>query len=426
MKYQTFRFKDYRFDPASGLLDLVYGYDQALTFHETYKFDFEFVGYNPETLDRACQLLFFMAGTSYYKTYVAPDIQVEKGEIDQATVEFLAKTYQQGLGEFFYVNKLDPKTPIPFVATTDLPNTPLAVSGKGSLIGVGGGKDSLVSIEALRSLPDLATWSVNHRSQLEPLVKTIGLNHYWVDRTLDPQLSEFNKADAYNGHTPISALFACVGTIVAILSGHHDVVVSNENSANEPTLHYQAVAINHQYSKSLAFEKDFQALLAHNFGNSLRYYSFLRPLSEVYIAEIFAKNSFAKYKSVFSSCNRAFVHESQHMSWCSHCPKCAFTFLALTPFISRKELEALFSGKNLLLDPELEPLYRQLLGIEGDKPLECVGEIKESRAAMQLAQKTYPELAKYQFDLPEDYNYKALAPHSMPDDMYQLLQKALA
>ena len=104
------------------------------------------------------------------------------------------------------------------------------------------------------------------------------------------------------------------------------------------------------------------------------------------------------------------------------CPKCAFIFLALTPFVERAKLEAIFHGKNLLLDSQLEPIYRQLLGIEGDKPLECVGEIKENRAAMRLAQQSYPELSKYEFELPTDYDYKVLADqHSMPDTMYAML-----
>jgi hypothetical protein len=113
------------------------------------------------------------------------------------------------------------------------------------------------------------------------------------------------------------------------------------------------------------------------------------------------------------------------MFWCGECPKCAFVFLALSPFIERQALEALWQGKNLLLDPGLEKTYRQLLGIEGDNPLDCVGEIKESRAAMRLAQAEYPELNKYSFDLPEDYDYKAIGPHCMPSDLFQQLQQTI-
>ena len=236
---------------------------------------------------------------------------------------------------------------------------------------------------------------------------------------------DHNTQGALNGHIPISAILACAGTVVAALTSYRDVVVSNESSASEPTLRYEGVDINHQYSKSLAFEQAFQSYNRHRFGEAIRYYSFLRPLSELRISELFARVGFQKYHDVFSSCNKAFTHSSDHIFWDGKCAKCAFVFLALTPFIERQKLENLFSGKNLLLDPELDATYRQLLGIEGDKPLECVGEVKESRAAMRLAQQKYPELKKYKFELPEDYDFRALAPHSMPEEITKLLLSGL-
>lgn len=421
MKYNQFIFDSYVFDAESRQLSLHYAIDETLKFTETYTFDFEFVDYNPQLLDVAAQTLFFMAGVSYYKAYLPGEIVVRAGSLDQKSAEFFSRTYQQGLGEFFFVNKLDPNTPVlfpPNVPNIVLPNfTQLA----GKLVGVGGGKDSLVSIETLRNDPEVATWSVGHKKQLQPLVKRIGLQHYWVERQWDKQLLELNKQDAYNGHVPISAILAAAGTVAAVLASKRDIVVSNESSANEPTLHYQGVDINHQYSKSLLFEQEFQAYLTHRFNGSLRYYSLLRQFSEVRIAELFSGKTFETYKDVFSSCNRAFTHDSPGMFWCGECPKCAFVFLALTPFIDREKIEALWNGKNLLLDESLEPTYRQLLGIEGDKPMECVGEVKESRAAMRLAQNNYPELAKYQFNLPDDYDFRGLAPHSIPEDVLPAL-----
>jgi hypothetical protein len=425
-QYRQFTFKRYLFDRAGGQLQLYYGYDDDLEFCESYHFDFDFADYDEPVLDRALQTLFFTAGVSYYKVFLAPKIVIQAGEIDPELSSFLSRTYQKGLGEFFYVNQLDPRTTVNFPVTSQ-GLMPLTTSSKGLLVGIGGGKDSLVSVDLLRKTnTGITTWSLNHRPQLTPLVERIGTQHYWVERQIDPQLLQLkNSPDAYNGHIPISAIFACVGSIVAILTRQRDAIVSNESSANEPTLHYQDVAINHQYSKSLEFEMDYQALLSHCFGDSLRYYSFLRPLSELRIAELFAKSGFERYKDVFSSCNRAFIHGSSEMSWDGTCSKCAFVFLALTPFVERPALESLFSGKNLLLDPELEPTYRQLLGIEGDKPLECVGEIKESRAAMRLAQAIYPELGKYQFELPDNYDFRALSEHRMSDDIFQLFEMAL-
>ncbi len=426
-KYRQFIFDNYDFDASTGVLQLHYALDDALHFTETYTFDFAYAPYDPAALDRAMQALFFLAGVSYYKMYVPEEIAVRKGELDADMAAFFGKTYQRGLGEFWYLNKLNPCTPVDFPATPDyqLPTTNYP-PGQGLLVAIGGGKDSMVSIEVLRKTQELTTWSLNHRPQLTPLVEKIGLPHAWVERTWDPQIVELNKQDAMNGHIPISGIFACVGVIVAILAGKRDVVMSNEQSANEPTLHYQGVAINHQYSKSQEFEQDFQKYLQHTLGDSVRYYSFLRPLSELRIAELFAHIGFEKYKDVFSSCNRAFVHSSDHMSWCGECSKCAFVYMALAPFVPEEKLTALWRGKNLLLDPALEPTYRKLLGIEGDKPLDCVGDIKESRAAMRLAQETYPQLKEtYHYDIPEDYDFRALATHEMPKEVYDILKEEL-
>jgi hypothetical protein len=423
-KYEQFIFKSYSFDESNGNLDLCYGYDDKLEFHENYHFKFDFTDYNPEALDRALQLLFFIAGVSYYKMYLASTIVVESGQIDEELSEFLNKTYQKGLGEFFFINSLDPLTQITFSPNSDKLTSITTTQSSGQLIGLGGGKDSLLSVEVLRDQTKVASWSLSHQSQLEPLVERVGLSHFYVEREWDKQLLELNKQDALNGHVPISAIFSSVGTIVAILSGCRDNVVSNESSASEPNLIYNGVDINHQYSKSLEYERDFQSILRHFYGDGLRYYSLLRPFSELRIAELFVPY-FDKYADVFSSCNRAFTHTQNHMFWCGECPKCAFVFLIFTPFIDRVKLESLWKGKNLLLDPSLETTYKKLLGIEGDKPLDCVGEIKEARTAMQLSQKTYSELGKYDFDVPADYNYKAWSEHSMPEQVFNILKSKL-
>ncbi len=422
-RYKQFVFENYNFDIETKTLTLDYSLDESLHFTEIFTFDFDYAQpLNPDLLDIACQTVFFIAGVSYYKTYLPPEIVVRKGQIDQQTADFLSKTYQKGLGEFFYVNNLDPHTPVIFPITTAGITVPeFAQLPDGKLVGIGGGKDSLLSIELLRDESNISTWSVGHKQQLMPLVERIGLEHYWVERSWDKNLLELNKLDAYNGHIPISAIFAAVGVLTAVLSGKRDVVVSNESSANESNLTYRGIAINHQYSKSLEFEQDFQTYLSHRLKGAVRYYSLLRPFSELKIAKFFAKTGLEKYRDVFSSCNRAFTHASDHIFWCGECPKCAFVFLALTPFVKRDQLEKLF-GKNLSLDPKLEPTYRQLLGIEGDKPMECVGEIKESRAAMRMAQQQYPELMKYVFELPADYNYSSLSPHAMPAEIFKTLE----
>ena len=416
-----FIFESYNFDISEKILNLNYSIDNTYNFTETYIFNFDFViGYDPIALERAIQNLFFMAGVSYFKTYLPKEIVIKAGKLDAPSAQFFAKTWQKGLGELFYLNQLDPNTPINLPTNIDQRPT-ITVSSDGLLVGLGGGKDSLVSVELLRDQPKVSTWSMGHRSQLEPLVERVGLPHYFVERVWDKQLLELNQSGVYNGHVPISAILACAGTVVAILSGNRDVVVSNEASADESTLTYHGQQINHQYSKSSEFEKDYQDQLLRDFGETERYYSFLRPLSELRISEIFAQVGLNKYEDVFSSCNRAFTHLQTELSWCGNCPKCAFVFLALAPFVRRVQLEAIFGGKNLLLEPSLEPVYNQLLGIGGNKPLDCVGEIKESRTAMRIIQEHLPELARYKFDIPEDYDFREVKDSLLPLELKQIL-----
>src|SRR4051794_6474772 len=106
-KYQNFIFENYEFQDK--MLRLHYSFDGQLDFSETYTFDFDFAEHNPEALDQAFQLLFFLAGVSYYKTYLAKNIIVKTGQISGPMAHFLSKTYQKGLGEFFYVNHLNPE-----------------------------------------------------------------------------------------------------------------------------------------------------------------------------------------------------------------------------------------------------------------------------------------------------------------------------
>ncbi len=426
-KYNKFIFKRYAFDPTSKTLELYYSFDDSLDFCEKFIFDFEYTDYNQEILDKALFSLFLMAGISYYKAYLPANIEIENNHLNEQLGPFFERTYESGLGEFFYNNKISPNRKIVF-PTKESPSSIINSNqnNHNKLVGIGGGKDSLLTLEILKKInPEITTWSLGHKSQLKPLIETMATKHLFVKRQLDNKIIDLNSQDAMNGHIPISAILACTGTIVSILSGTSEAVVSNEKSANEPTLEYLGMKINHQYSKSSVFEKDYQEYLSLSIDNYSSYYSFLRPLGELFIAELFSKIGFMKYKTVFSSCNKAFTQESDHIFWCGQCPKCAFTFLIFTPFIEKTELEKLWHGKNLLLEPSLEKTYLNLLGIDGEKPLDCVGEIRESRLAMEMSKKKYPELNKYIFKLDDDYDYREIGPDLMPEETRKVLLSAI-
>ena len=83
------------------------------------------------------------------------------------------------------------------------------------------------------------------------------------------------------------------------------------------------------------------------------------------------------YHKVFKSCNAG----SKTDSWCGKCPKCLFTWLALSPFLKRSELTEIF-GKDMLRDNDLRPILNQLDGSVEVKPFECVGTVGEVRACV--------------------------------------------
>ena len=115
-------------------------------------------------------------------------------------------------------------------------------------------------------------------------------------------------------------------------------------------------------------------------------FSYLRPRSELWVAEQFARLS--EYHAAFRSCNRAFHQDPARRldHWCSTCDKCCFIDLVLAPFMDRSELSAIFAGDEPLQQPDNEERFRTLLDVgDGARPFECVGDVNECRSAVLLA-----------------------------------------
>ncbi|MBV9293462.1 MAG: hypothetical protein JO222_13515 [Frankiales bacterium] len=160
--------------------------------------------------------------------------------------------------------------------------------------------------------------------------------------------------------------------------------MSNEWSASAATREWAGRDVNHQWSKSLEFERMFRDVLAESVP--LTYFSALRPYSELWVARRFA--ALENYHFTFRSCNRAFALDPALRldHWCGECDKCCFIDLILAPFVPATRLRQVFSGHEPLDQPKLEPKFRSLLGDPAHvKPFECVGEENECRAAVLLA-----------------------------------------
>ena len=252
-------------------------------------------------------------------------------------------------------------------------------SEKGILVPVGGGKDSAVTLELLKSadVPVFA-YIINPRGATIHTTESAKLDAdhvVSVHRTLDKRMLQLNKEGFLNGHTPFSALVAFSTVIAARMAGLSYIALSNESSANESTV--QGSTVNHQYSKSFKFETDFHRYQTDYLTGSAYYFSMLRPLSEFQIAKYFAKQK--QYHAIFRSCNAG----SKTDSWCGHCPKCLFVYFILSPFLSREEVKEIF-GTDMLEDETMQSTMEQLVGIQEEKPFECVGSRDEINTALVM------------------------------------------
>lgn len=331
----------------------------------------------------ALRLLHLIAGTSYYKAGVPKDIVVVGEPLDVATARFLDQVYLHGLAEFAYQNKLDLRDRIRFPhGAVEAASAPALKLSRRTLVPIGGGKDSLVSVEMLKRMgePATAVW-VGDSALIAACAQRTRLPMLNLKRRLAPELFEYNRLGAYNGHIPVTAINSAIALCAAILYDFDAIAFSNERSASEATLEYDGQPVNHQWSKSFEFERALREHVASHIATDLDYFSLLRPWSELAVASAFARES--RYDDVFSSCNRNFRIRGERPAdrWCGQCPKCHFVFLALAPFVAKPRLLNIF-GRNLLDDLALAPGFDALLEYREHKPFECVGEGRESRAAM--------------------------------------------
>jgi hypothetical protein len=316
---------------------------------------------------------------SYWKAACPPKLIVRGHSLTQEQIDWWKKLYYSGLGEFLYLNGITVSSE-DFVQIECDPGFEfkpfsLLIEPK-AIVPVGGGKDSVVTLEILGNDNGNIPLILNPREASKGTVMKMGLYYdsiVEVQRTIDPVLLELNVKGFLNGHTPFSALLAFISVLAAGLSGKKYIALSNESSANESTV--KGSEINHQYSKSVEFEEDLRSYMTKFITPDIEYFSFLRPLNELQIARLFS--GFPKYFDVFKSCNVG----SKTDTWCGSCAKCLFTYIVLSPFVSQDNLETIF-GKNLFKDVNLWPLLRQLAGMTESKPFECIGTVDEVNSAL--------------------------------------------
>jgi len=393
-KATIFEFTSYSFDPAKKRAVFNYKTEfsdrEPLIFTETILLPkAPAAGTSKELLEKLLQSLHIILGISYYKFYCPTKIKLPY-TLSKNEADFWNVVYKKGLGEFFYKNNLDPKNSpkFPFNKNVKTTNYSLPTTHSRCLVGIGGGKDSIVTAELLKEQNfDITAFSVQTNKEsplIKNIIETIGIGDLKIQRFLDEKIYQQHK---YNGHIPISAVYAFLGVFAAVLYDYSYIIMGNEYSSNFGNLKYKGLQINHQWSKSFEFEKLFQDYVKEFISPDIFYFSLMRSFYEIRIVKMFAQ--FPKYFPHFSSCNSNFkFNNKSEKLWCGHCAKCVFAFTLLSAYLSKKELINIF-GKNLYEDEKLLPLFKDILGLGKMKPFDCVGTFQEAQTAMFLAKNKF-------------------------------------
>ena len=417
-QYPVFEYRKYYIRKTNNSLDFSFLFKMGddIEFKPSYSVPWRDF-YNLKNIDTdLLESLIFHIGMveliSYWKTACPPEVVIHPFSLTDDQVDFWKKLYLNGLGEFFYLNGIKTSNDEFMTITSKgkkLKPFSIQTDNKKVMVPVGGGKDSVVTLELLKESADkVIPMALNPRRAVVRSVEISGFsldNAVVVNRKLDKKLLELNEKGFLNGHTPFSALLAFVTLLTAALAGIRNIALSNESSANQSTV--PGVNVNHQYSKSFEFEQDFNSYYKKYITHDIDYFSFLRPLNELQIAALFSR--FPQHHLSFRSCNVG----SKNDSWCGNCPKCLFTRIILGPFFAHDKMLQIF-GKELLDDIKLKPYFDELTGKAEIKPFECVGTPDEVNAALQKIKEKFntgkmPVLLKtYNFADNKEKDYKLL------------------
>lgn len=405
------------FNWKGDLLEVEYYFELVGVAHFKHSVSFDFGAVSPllgsgeinkianESLilfERAMDALGLVELISYWKCACPEKVRLNGLSLSKEEEAWWRKLWYLGLGEFRYLNKIETsekefvafESASPSISDENKKKNVNVGSEERFIVPIGGGKDSVVTLDLLKKESSQSRFGLlvqtnqHANPSAEASARIAGVPLIFVRRVFDPKLAELNRLGYLNGHVPFSATLAFINFIAALLTRSRWIALSNESSANEPTV--PGSEINHQYSKSFEFERDFQHYLKNWMTQDIEYFSILRPLSEVQIAAQFAK--LEAYHPYAVSCNVA----SRHGKWCGKCSKCLFTYILLAPFLENAKLKKIFE-RNLLEDSDLWPILQSLVGDTPHKPFECVGTSEEVRACMYELCKQQPEAALCRF-----------------------------
>ena len=321
---ETFRIVSFDFDAARNIARFNYGFDDTHSFQEVVEFAGSPLGSRAGPgIESVLRLVHLAAGVSYYKAAAPGRIIIETGPLSRGEAGLVHDLYDKGLREFAVANGLE--VPLQFevevepepgsvaeaAALGEVPASSLATGhghdapGEGVAVPIGGGKDSIVLVEALKATnppPGLATLlvAVNPQPAMRRTADIAGLPLASITRTVSPRLLDLNSAGALNGHVPITAILSLIVVAAGYVYGYDTTLMALERSADEATSFVDLKA-ERTLARNLkgAFKGRTQITIAHR-PHTVRFAYFVMVVDGGKVVEFGTHAELVRKRGVFS------------------------------------------------------------------------------------------------------------------------------
>lgn len=391
-----FRYDRFELDCLpNGSLRATYGYSvgrRTLSSSVTWARRSAALELNP-SVERLAALLGYIDGLSYWKAFFTPRYEIAVTGAPASAKEWCQEILLNGMAECAYRNNLlrDLQACRVEFGTAYCADAKGAVEpqrGKrnerekrhgNDLLLFSGGKDSLATRLCVERRHGRRLGLIDYKWRWDDIKTQSTTGAQGVDydltirRQLDAKLRELNAARVINGHVPFSAYLGLAGVVAGEACGASTILAGNTQSDDEPNVHVDGWPINHQWSKSLEFERGFRALLV-DLGAKVQYECPLRPFSELQVIKFLVDQKVDLGQ--LRTCNRVGA------GWCGRCAKCLWVFIALAALTGGHETERILGFHPTVTECTLESLSA-MAGVDDiERPFECTGTTIEVRTAL--------------------------------------------
>ncbi|MFH1401888.1 MAG: hypothetical protein ABIG40_02910 [Parcubacteria group bacterium] len=391
IKYSRFIYEKYDYKISGNDLKIVFSFriKPDITFQP--KIIIENVdkkrlaGMGNEVLNNLIFHVGLMEMLSYWKATCSPEIEIRAGGLIPAQINWWKNLFIDGMGQFYYENKIDWKRPnfLQIISPDEKIGKIYSRKLKNRyLVPFAGGRDSIVTLEKLKKLKnEISLFIVNPIEKIQKTARVSKIKkQIIVKRIIDKKLLNLNKRGFLNGHTPFTGVLSFMSVLCAVVFDYKNIAFSNEKSAEEGNVKYLGKTINHQWAKSAVFEKMFSEYVKKYLAKNIHYFSYLRKYGELEISKMLT--DYPQYFPVFSSCNAGMkIGAADKKRWCGNCLKCLFVYMSLYPYLEKKELLKIF-GNDIFENRGLLPAMKALIGKKTPKPFECIGTKAETKKAL--------------------------------------------